>query len=125
MQRPMQPRKSSTSSGSSAESAMMSEFLPDQQRADQQPSTDASGDDSMPHDDSDSPYRREFTRYKLDTSTVVERSLENEFLHVLSIIHRYVRVSVCAREPRARQGAAANERARVCPTFVRLARCYV
>jgi hypothetical protein len=51
----------------------------------------AFSDDSVPHDDSESPYRREFTRYKLDTSTVVERSLENEFLHVLSIIHRYAR----------------------------------
>ena len=38
----------------------------------------------------DSPFKREFSRYKLDTFNVNERSLSDEFLHVLSIIHRYV-----------------------------------
>lgn len=37
----------------------------------------------------DSVFQREYDRYKLDTSTVTERSLGDEFRHVLSIIHRY------------------------------------
>ena len=38
----------------------------------------------------DSVFQREYDRYKLDTSTVTERSLGDEFRHVLSIIHRYI-----------------------------------
>ena len=38
----------------------------------------------------DNVFKREFSRYKLDTYNVSERSLEDEFLHVLSIIHRCV-----------------------------------
>jgi hypothetical protein len=83
---PRRPNSSSLTSSPSSSSTNVEQYMPLPDREEM-----AFSDDSVPHDDSESPYRREFTRYKLDTSTVVERSLENEFLHVLSIIHRYAR----------------------------------